>query len=276
MPDRDSLGDLWRCNCQFCRLFALRLLRRVVKLEYASDERGDEAVSQSEVDLAKDLRELKTTVEELKRAMVELKAALADLTGPFSAYKPLEDAERYSAGMQAAAPAQPQLERVSMRSEKPSEAATIEPGHPVEKPGALEERGLTHVLAGISEVLHKERARITRTGLERVLKTIKTLYELRRLYPRANIETIVKMLEEMKVLTSEEANLLKTAMNLVEESLRENISHEENVLMMFMLLRQLGVKSEELEEEALRTMLDLLTFKRRKRSSDIATNVNSG
>ncbi|MEM3927229.1 MAG: hypothetical protein QXU13_06600 [Desulfurococcaceae archaeon] len=265
MSSKDILRDLWGCDCWFCRLFVLRLLRIIVRFEPRGVYQGGVAVSQGEVDLVKELKELKTTVEDLKRAIVEIKATLADLTGPFSAYRPLEETEKRVITTQAIT-AQPA--RAPIQSEKPSEAVEAGPVHPSEKPEVSEGKELTRVLTGISEVLQKERARITRAGLEKVLNTMRTLYELRRLYPRTSIETIVKMFEEMKLLTSEEVGLLRAAISLVEESLKENISHEENVLMMFMLLRQLGVRSEELEEEVLKTILDVLALKRRKQGGE--------
>lgn len=263
MREGDELLDyIWSCKCWFCRLFTRRLLRRLLRFELVKAEaevtRG--LVSQGEVDVVKELKELKSAVEDLKRSLVEIKAAISDLTGPFSGFRPVEEAERQvprarvqEVPLAATAPAGGEEKPV----EQVAKPITLE----VEKP---EKKELRQVLEGISEVLREERARVAGTGLRRALNVLKTMYELRKLYPKSSIESIIRLIDEIKMFTPEEINLLRVAADHVEESLKEGISHEESVLMMFVLLRQLGVRSEDIEEEAIRTVFDVLASKRKK------------
>lgn len=262
----EYVKSLWDCNCWFCRLVTHRILRCLIKFKVETINTGEGALTQSDVDLLKELKDLKNTVEELKKAVVEIKATLADLTGPFGAYRAPEEYEKRSKRLEG--------EQIVVSQALPETRATGEEGLSVsistkpeqQRPVRVVEEGreLAKVLEGVGEVLRKEKVRIIETNLTKMLNTMKLLYELRRLYPKASIETIIKILEDMKMLPPDDINLLKATVNLVEESLKENITHEENVLIMYTLLKQLGFRSEELEDEAMRTVLDVLATKRRK------------
>ncbi|MEM1761434.1 MAG: hypothetical protein QW043_02525 [Desulfurococcaceae archaeon] len=261
MSKSTSLLDcVWRCRCWFCRVFTRRVLSHFAKFEVAVPGKGGGAMAQ-EADLVKELKELKTSIEELKRTIVEIKASIADLTGPFSGYKPVEEAKPV---VEVPLQAPPQASAQSTGVEGPAERTTEKPAVLDRRAESAEKPGFSRVLTGISEVLREERVHIAETSFRKMLNVMKILYELRRLYPKTSIESIIKMLEEIRAFTPEEISLVKASANLIEESLKEGVSHEENVLMMFMLLRQLGVRSEDVEEEALRTVIDVLASKRRK------------
>ena len=277
MYEKNELLDkVWSCKCWFCRLLTRRILSRLVEIEVEGRERleGVEAVAQGEVDVVRELKELRSAVEDLKKAVVEIKAVLADLTGPFSAFRAVEEAGKPVTRVQVQQiPVQaPVEERAPMVTvEKPVERVEAKPA--TVKAERQEERELRQVITGVSEVLREERARVAEAGLKKLLNVMKTIYELRALYPRSSIESIIKMLEEIKLFSPGEIELLKAAVEHVEESLKEGISHEESVLLMYVLMRQLGIKSEDVEEEAIRTVFDVLASKRKKK---VLANVKEG
>lgn len=255
MSSNELLDKVWSCKCWFCRLFTRRILSYFLHKASAYAqipcEKGGVTVSE-EVSITKELKELKNAIDELKQAIVEIKTTIADLTGPFSLYRASEEVGKPSAQVTQ------QIQRTEAEASKPVEK-------PVEKEAGLPgRRELPQLLTGISEALREERAKRAEVSFKKMLNTMRVLYELRRLYPRSNIETIVRMLEEIRVLSPDEISVLKAAANLVEESLREDISYEENTLMMLTLLKNMGIRSNELEEEAFRVAVDLLAARRQR------------
>lgn len=278
MDERELLNQVWPCKAWFCRLVARRVLEYFVSRSIAyrsvqvGGERGVVSMGSPELDLVKELKELKSTVNELKTALAEIKAALADLTGPFSYYKPPVEEKREA-----------QLTPVPSQQPVPP-ATTSTPGVP-EKPTSPAREGekpstpvLEKVLPAMEEaerIIREERSRLVGASLKRVLGLMKTLYEIRRLYPKASVEDVINLLDQLSIINKNEVSILKAAMNTVENSLRENIKPEENMLLIYLLLRNLGVRDEALEEEVLRTVMDSLSTMRKKPRGEQGTPVST-
>lgn len=278
MDERELLSQVWPCRAWFCRLVARRVLGYFVsrsityKPVQVGGERGVVDMGSPELDLVKELKELKSTVNELKTALAEIKAALADLTGPFSYYKPPVEEKRevQLTPVPSRQPAPPATTAVPGAPEKPTPPVREE-----EKPSI---QVLERVLPAVEEaerVIREERSRLAGTTLKRVLGLMKTLYEIRRLYPKASIEDVVNLLEQLSIINKNEASTLRATMNTVEHSLRENITPEENVLLIYLLLRNLGVRDEALEEEVLRTIMESLSTMRKKPRGEQGTPVST-
>jgi hypothetical protein len=278
VDERELLNQVWPCKAWFCRLVARRVLEYFVSRSIAyrsvqvGGERGVVSMGSPELDLVKELKELKSTVNELKTALAEIKAALADLTGPFSYYKPPVEEKREA-----------QLTPVPSQQPVPP-ATTATPGAP-EKPTSPAREGekpstpvLEKVLPAMEEaerIIREERSRLVGASLKRVLGLMKTLYEIRRLYPKASVEDVINLLDQLSIINKNEVSILKAAMNTVENSLRENIKPEENMLLIYLLLRNLGVRDEALEEEVLRTVMDSLSTMRKKPRGEQGTPVST-
>jgi len=278
VDERELLNQVWPCKAWFCRLVARRVLEYFVSRSIAyrsvqvGGERGVVSMGSPELDLVKELKELKSTVNELKTALAEIKAALADLTGPFSYYKPPVEEKREA-----------QLTPVPSQQPVPL-ATTATPGAP-EKPTSPAREGekpstpvLEKVLPAMEEaerIIREERSRLVGASLKRVLGLMKTLYEIRRLYPKASVEDVINLLDQLSIINKNEVSILKAAMNTVENSLRENIKPEENMLLIYLLLRNLGVRDEALEEEVLRTVMDSLSTMRKKPRGEQGTPVST-
>ncbi|MEL9908607.1 MAG: hypothetical protein QXP97_01605 [Desulfurococcus sp.] len=269
----ETIDSIWPCKCWFCRLFTRRVLGYFIKrdlqeLGYTGMAgRGGGVVASNELDVAKELKALKDGLEELKRSLAEVKAVIADLTGPFSLYKPPTETLQ----QQAPSP-QPQSASesrgVSTGEErrsgvvKESEFATEKPG---ERGGQVVREaggGFERVLSELGRVVREERTRMTSYSMKRLIGLIKTVYEIRQIYPRESVESIITVLEKLSIISDKELELLKASMDLVEGNIRQNMSTEETTLLMYMLLKNLGVRDEELEEEATRAVLQALMVKR--------------
>ena len=266
MDERELLDRIWPCRGWFCRLVARRILgyflsKSIVRVvSEKSTVEGGVAVSTPEVDLVKEIRELKNTVGELKSAIAEIRAALADLTGPFSYYKPPVEEKREAQVAPAPSQQAPQFTQVT---------TTPVQGAP-EKPAPREEKGLVSIervipaLEEASRVIREEKERIAGVSLRKVLGLMRALYEVRRFYPKANVEDVVNLLERLSIINENEASTLRVTMSIVENSLKENITPEENALLMYLVLRNLGIRDEVLEEEILRIVMNSLSEMRRK------------
>jgi hypothetical protein len=277
------LDRLWPCDCWFCRLFAKRILSRFVRraIVYEAELRepkalgGEVRVSQ-EIDVVKELKELKATTSELKSALAEIKAMLADLTGPYSYYKPKEEAERAQraqlvpvAPAPVAAPAATPS-AVATAAEERAEAPPAEAR--ARAPRALEEvarsstrelEELASVLGEASKVVKEERSVLAGVGLKQAISLLRTAYELLKIYPRSSVERMLELAERLRVLSKEEAEVLRTTINIAEQSLKEDITPEESTMLMYMLLKGIGLKEESIEEEVVRTVLSTLSSMRR-------------
>ena len=269
----ETIDSIWPCKCWFCRLFTRRVLGYFIKRDLQGLEctgmagRGGGVVASNELDVAKELKALKEGIEELKRSLAEVKAVIADLTGPFSLYKPPTETPQQRALSPQSQPAAESRE-VSTGEEVHS-GVVKESGFATEKPGKKGEQvvrevegGFERVLGELGRVVREERRRIASYSMKRLIGLIKTVYGIRQMYPRESVESIITVLEKLGVISDNELELLKASMDLVEGNIRQNVSTEETALLMYMLLKNLGVRDEELEEEATRAVLQALMVKR--------------
>lgn len=274
---------IWPWRDWYSRLIVKKILsyflsKSLVSLpepEYASTTREVGEVGQ-EVDLVRDLKELKTTVSELASALAEIKAILADLTGPYSLYRPREEVKPQITTQPAPQTTSSEIESTTTtpriieeaRREKPQviEKPEVTPSTPPTRSAPSELRELAGILSEASRVIREERATLTGVALNRMLLLMKTTYELMKYYPRSSVERILELIENLKIVSSDEAKLIKTIIDTVEQSIKENITPEENTLLIYLFLRNMGIREEALEEEVLKTIVNMLTESRRRKT----------
>ncbi len=255
------------------------------------------------MDVVKEITELKKGFDELKKAIAELKALLSDLTGPYSYYKPPEEEKPVKKKEEITSAEKrvgikiverkpetvPSEETVVSETTKPKEEISYEEKKTYPPPTPEErfmlkprEKGVEHeyvkppigekmeaspeilsMIHSVQEAVKEERSRLVSTSLKRTITIIKTLYELRKLYPRSSIEALLKLIEALNIIPREEIELLKTSMEIVEDSLKQGVTPDESVILLYMLLKNLGVRDESLEEELTRTMLKTLMIMRK-------------
>ena len=276
------LDMLWPCNCWFCRLLTKRILSRFVRraLVYEAGPHapeaplGGEVMASQEVDVVRELRELKATTSELKSALAEIKALLADLTGPYSYYRPKEEAERVQQLAVSATAAEGRAEGPEAGAQSQVQAQARAP-RAVEgvaaKPSAPRElEALADILGEASRVVKEERSVLAGVSLKQAVSLLRTAYELLKLYPKSSVERMLELAEQLRVLSKDEVAILRTTLNIAEQSLKEDITPEENTMLMYMLLKGVGVKEESIEEEVVRTVLSTMSSIRRARKSGLA------
>ncbi|WP_448578549.1 hypothetical protein [Thermosphaera sp.] len=261
-----ALDKIWPCDCWFCTLFTKRILSHYIKSAYVYGGEphvvsgGDTGLSQ-ELDLGRELKDLKNAVSELRNAVAEIKAVLADLTGPYSYYKPKEEVEPTQQKAEQATPPA----GVGRGAGSPIEAGMAE--KPVEKqlkPSGKGFEELVDILSEAGRVVREEREALASVSLKQTISLMRMIYEIRKLYPKASIERILELMEQLRIVSKEEASILRTTINIVEQSMEENITPEENTLLMYMLLKNLGIREEGVEDEIMRTVLRTLALQRAK------------
>ena len=260
---QSALNKIWRCNCWFCRLFARKVLLHYIEkaLVYMAEKSavlGGGVIVAQELDVVKELRDLKTTVSELKSAIAEIKALLSDLTGPYSYYKPREEVE---------APARPQPPAPPTSiAEVRAETSRVEVEKPEVKPPTPSGRGLEEIAGVLGEagrIVREEREVLAGVGLKQAVSLMRIIYEIMKIYPRSSVERMLDLVEQLKIVSREEMSVLRTTINIVEQSLKERITPEENVLLMYLLLKNIGVREEAIEEEVIKSVLNAVSMMRK-------------
>jgi hypothetical protein len=276
---RRLVDDVWPWRDWYSRLIAKRILSHFISKAYVpisestTASRGGGVLGQ-EVDLVKELKELKATVSELANAVAEVKAILADLTGPYSLYKPREEAKPQATVQTQVqqAPSMPEttvtaprvVEETRREGAQVAEKPEVKPAPQATRPPPSGFEELAGILGEAGRVVREERAALAGASVKRTLTLMSIIYELMKHYPRSSVERVLDLIEQLKIVSSEEAKLMKATLDVVDQSIRENITPEENTLLMYILLKNIGVREEALEEEVLRTVLKALTTLRRE------------
>ena len=144
------------------------------------------------------------------------------------------------------------------------------------------------MLRELGEVVSEEERKTTKPKLDirRVIYILKTIYNLRKALPRESIDNIIKLAEILGLITSTDREILNTIGSLVEDALKQDLTPDEQVLVLYVLLKNLGYIDEALEEEIIKIVSDVVISRRkiaatienaatkRERSSLMNSNLN--
>ena len=294
--------------------------RRLKEVPYMAEETPGEVT----VELKKEVEELKRAVDGLKNVIAELRASLTDLTSPYALLKSMPSIP--SPSIETHQEASVESSSRSLESSKETTSSTkgskvvrikvpskpqspppkspkkqLEEFHPMKespilykqapyeeekKTVSLEE--LREMLRELREVVSEEERKTTKPKLDirRVIYILKTIYNLRKALPRESIDNIIKLAEILGLITSTDREILNTIGSLVEDALKQDLTPDEQVLVLYVLLKNLGYIDEALEEEIIRIVSDVVISRRkivdaienvatkRKRSSLKNSNLN--
>ena len=263
---------------------------------------AEEVREEVSVDLKREMEELKKAVDGLKNVIAELRASLTDLTSPYALLKSMpptvtsamETKEEIAGVKEAEKPVEEFREKPTMKKKKPGimKIKTPIPGPsrpqpsvkppegpppmgetPVQyKPTPYEEskksitlEELREMIKELGKAIGEEERRITRPKLDirRVIYILKTIYNLRRALPKESIENTIKLAEILGLITSTDREILNTIGSLVEDALRQDLTPDEQILVLYVLLKNLGYIDETLEEEIIRIVSDVVTSRKK-------------
>ena len=293
--------------------------RRLKEVSYMAEEAPGEVT----VELKKEVEELKRAVNGLKNAIAELRASLTDLTSPYALLKSIPpipspttetpretSVENSSRSLEISKeasstkgpkvvkikvppkpqPPPPKFPKKQLEEFHPMKGSPIlykqAPYEEEKKTVSLEE--LREMLRELGEVVSEEERSTAKPKLDirRVIYILKTIYNLRKALPRESIDNIIKLAEILGLITSTDREILNTIGSLVEDALKQDLTPDEQVLVLYVLLKNLGYIDEALEEEIIRIVSDVVISRRkivdtieniatkRKRSSLKNSNLN--
>ncbi len=269
------------------------LTRRVLEELHKQAEEVKAALAEAktetpvtEIDeLRKEISDLKKNLEELKEVVAEIRASLSDLQNPFAMLSPPPQIS--SEAMVPQAPEKQRTEEKTGLEEKPEIKVPVSGGgeglsRVVRKEeeyraktgfaGEKEYLSLEDLRGLISEIGKAIREEVeekpTRRGktmdVRRVIRILKTIYSLRKALPKESIENIVKLAEILGLITSDDKEVLDTIMSLVEDALKQDLTPDEQILVLYILMKNLGYVDENLEDEILKIVSGVILSKKKK------------
>ena len=265
---------VWPCSCPICRLLVHPFIRVIVHgldLEKLEGEEVEEVVAEKikeeKVEGKKvSQEELQELVRALKDTLVDLRAAISELTNPLNVMRRYGEMEELEAVRKAVSestatpyPASaevsesPQLSGVAEAKElrKPEEVVAKEERPAPER---VEERAAKGVeeLAAVSAVpkLPKELS---------LIKLMKMFYMLREKLPSDLLRKYIDLMVSLGKVSEKESEVIKRILEIIDDSAWLGLSVDDQIVIMYILTKALGIKNEELEEE----LLGILTGKLR-------------
>ena len=261
---------------------------------------AEEVHEEVRTELRKEVEELKKAVDGLKNVIAELRASLTDLTSPYALLKSMpsipsteeghehSEAEESSESKevtekQSTSMRKPRIIKIktsptprslSSESFKESleESYSMSRLSPTQKSISYDEsrksvslEELREMLKDLGEVITEEERKVTRPRLDirRVIYILKTIYNLRKALPRESIDNIIKLAEILGLITSTDREILSTIGSLVEDALKQDLTPDEQVLVLYVLLKNLGYIDEALEEEIIRIVSNVVVSRRK-------------
>jgi len=260
----------------------------------------------TEIDeLRKEIEELKNSLEELKEVVAEIRASLSDLQNPFAMLSappqetipetkaPLTPSEREAEEMRegrSEAEVKPEIKiPVSGGRRGLSKAARKEIGIKTKETmsGGKEYLSLedlrdliTEIGKAIREEYSEKIVRQSKTmDVRRVIRILKTIYSLRKALPKESIENIVKLAQILGLITSDDREVLDTVISLVEDALKQDLTPDEQILVLYILMKNLGYVDENLEDEILKIVSGVILSKKKRKepgNDELARGVVGG
>lgn len=216
----------------------------------------------------KEVGELKTLIKSLKSILGEIRALLSDLTSPYSMLKSIPTSVTTTKKMQ----------KISGASEQTNTSKEVKEGETIEettrelqaskekKPASVRE--LHEILKELGTTLEKEYEKEKpRLDIKKVIRMIRTIYNLRKAVPKESIDNIIKLSEILGLISHSDKEILDIVCSLVEDALKHNLTPNEQIPLMYLLLKSLGYVNEDLEEEVTKIVSDVIISASKKRST---------
>ncbi len=247
----------------------------------------------TEIDeLRKEIKELKNSLEELKEVVAEIRASLSDLQNPFAMLSPPPPqetipetktppapGEREAGGViegEIEAEVNPEIKiPVSGGGKEMSKTAKKEIGIKTkETMGGGKEylslEDLRDLITEIGKAIHEEYGEKTirqpkTMDIRRVIRILKTIYSLRKALPKESIENIVKLAQILGLITGDDREVLDTVISLVEDALKQDLTPDEQILVLYILMKNLGYVDENLEDEILKIVSGVILSKKKQK-----------
>lgn len=244
----------------------------------------------TEIDeLRKEISELKKGLEELKEVIADIKASISDLQNPFTMLSPPPTP---SEPIARTVPKEEEVEKAQETGreiEQGFETPVLRGGGRLSRAIKKEEirsktgfgegkeylslEDMRELISEIGKAIREEiqekpatRGKIV--DVRRVIRILKTIYSLRKALPKESIENIVRLAEILRLITSDDREILDTIMSLVEDALKQDLTPDEQILVLYILMKNLGYVDEDLEDEILKILSGVILSKKKTKESN--------
>ncbi len=220
--------------------------------------------------------DLSQLVEALKEAVMELRETVTELTNPLNrishtySNEGTEEAHNYKAKVEAIPLSKPTKEgnkedTIPNRTDSELVSETS-----ANKPDALlsKEKGDLEKLASYTSPGVIRLALGTENKLRRIMRLMRVVSNLRDKVPPELLERYIEIFVGLRLITREDADLVKNVLRAINEGYASGLGPEEQILLMTLLAKGLGINDEVLEEEALRVIAENIARRTPSRSGD--------
>ncbi len=207
--------------------------------------------------------DLNQLVEALKEAVMELRETVTELTNPLNRLSysgNTEEANTYRTKVEAIPLSKPtekkgEEETTSSSTDRKlaSEALASESSTTVSGDQGSIRKLMSYVT---SEAPYS--AINTGNRLRRIMRLMRVIFNLRGKIPPTLLEQYIEIFVGLGLITRDDADLVKNVLRAINEGYASGLGPEEQILLMTLLAKGLGINDEALEEEALRVIAENL------------------
>ncbi len=245
-------------------------------------------------EIKNEIAEIRKSIMDLKKALVEIKAVMSDISSPYAVLsvphqpelsakevkipakttvtkssKPLVSEKKVGESRKEVEKGERIMEQHGVPSIYQEYGRELEEyrreGREKAEPMSLEDMKqlIRELGSAVSKEVEESKEEMPRRiGIKRMVKILRTIYMLRKALPKESIENIIKLAEIMGLITKEEKETLLSILSLVEDGLKQNMTFDDQIIVLYILLKNLGYEDEELEDELMKIISNLVLSKK--------------
>ena len=213
-------------------------------------------------------------VEALKEAVMELRETVTELTNPLNrlSYSGEGEGEKdnYRAKVEAIPLSKPSEGKGKEDTIPSSTIHESVPEAPISEQRTVLPEGENNLerLMNYTSLGTRRQALSTESKLRRIMRLMRVVFNLRGRIPPELLERYVDIFVGLRLISKDDADLVKSVLKAINEGYASGLGPEEQILLMTLLAKGLGINDEALEEEALRVIAESLMRRTPVRGGD--------
>lgn len=218
--------------------------------------------------------DLNQLVEALREAVMELRETVTELTNPLNKLSYSNEdtigTSSYRAKVEAVPLSKPSEEKNKEDTIPKSTDRDLASGISISEHGASPSKDQNDIEKLVSYVASSMPHSVlsTENKLRRIMRLMRVVFNLRGKVPPELLERYIEIFVGLKLITREDADLVKNVLRAINEGYASGLGPEEQILLMTLLAKGLGINDEVLEEEALRVIAENLAKRTTSRGGD--------
>ncbi len=196
-------------------------------------------------------------IQALKEAVMELRETVTELTNPLNKLESRSDAEISSIHRSL----NRKVEMIPINSNK-----SVESIEPANKEGLSTDNNISRKSnEELSKIIEEDKlilaptiSRARRRGVQKILRLMKALFSLRNRVPPSILERYIDVFAKLGMISSDDAGIAKELLKAIEEGYSKGLGVEDQILLLTLLAKGLGITDESLEEETLGIIANII------------------